>query len=344
MAGPRAASRSSRVGIDEVARAVGVSRQTVSNVLNGRGRFADATRDRVLDEVARLGYRPHRGARSLRSHRSTQLALPMTAALLRPGNVIMAQFLQACVAAAAERDHHVLVSAGADGGVDGIRRLVADASVDAFLLADAGHGDPRVAALLAAGFPFACFGRTRPGEPQCWVDIDNVGAVRGAVAHLVRRGHRELAFVGHAGPDFWNTEREQGFLEGLRDAGLPDGSRRIRRVREVTAAAAAVDRLLAGRRPPTAVVTGSDTLAAVVYGAVSRRGLVVGRDVAVTGFDGGALGAVLVPSLTTVTIPMTAIARAVVDRALAEVGGPTGRPGLMISGELVVGGSTGGRW
>ncbi len=335
--------RPARVGIDEVARAVGVSRQTVSNVLNGRGRFADGTRDRVLDEVARLGYRPHRGARSLRSRRSTQLALPMTAALLRPGNVIMAQFLQACVSAAAERDHHVLVSAGADGGVDGIRRLVADASVDAFLLADAGYGDPRVAALVAAEFPFACFGRTRPGEPQCWVDIDNVGAVRDAVAHLVGHGHRDLAFVGYADADFWNTEREQGFLDGLRDAGRPDGSRRIRRVREATAAAA-VDRLLAGRRPPTAVVTGSDTLAAVVYAAVARRGLVVGRDVAVTGFDGGALGAVLVPSLTTVTIPLTAIARAVVDRALAEVGGPTGQPGLMISGELVVGGSTSGRW
>ena len=331
-------SRPDRVGIDQVAFAAGVSRQTVSNVINDQGRFAPTTRDRVLSEVARLGYRPHRAARSLRSRRSMQLALPLSPALLRSGNIVMAQFLQACIAAAAARDHHVLVSADVDGRTDGIRQLIATASVDAFLLADVNYGDPRVAILLDAGVPFACFGRTRPDQPQCWVDVDNVGAVREVVAHLVALGHRELAYVGYSGPDFWNLEREQGFVGGVRAAGLPVDPRRIRRVREATVHAA-VDALLSRRVPPKAIVTGSDALASAVYSVAAGRGLQVGRDLAVTGVDGSALARVLVPSLTTVAIPLDQIARMVVDRALNPTTDPAA-PGIMVRGELIVGGST----
>lgn len=334
----QAGSRPGRVGIDEVAVAAGVSRQTVSNVINARGRYAAATGERVLVEVARLGYRPHRGARSLRSRRSRQLAMPLSPALLRSGNVIMAQFLQACITAAAERDHQVLVSADVHGSADTIQQLVAAASVDAFLLADVNYGDPRVTTLLAAGVPFACFGRTLPEQPQCWVDVDNVGAVREVVAHLVSLGHRDLAYVGYSGADFWNGEREQGFVEGTREAGLTTDRRLIRRVRDATVRPV-VDGLLARRHPPTAVITGSDALASAVYQVAGARGLEIGRDLAVTGVDGSALAQVLVPTLTTVSIPLGEIARLVVERALG-IGGDPAAPGVMVRGELVIGGST----
>lgn len=335
MASPPSVSRSARVGINDVAAAAGVSRQTVSNVINGHGRFSDRTRERVAGAVTRLGYHPHTGARSLRSRRSKQLALPLSPGILRPGNVIMAEFLQACIAAADERDHRVLVSVGAGS----IPPLIASASVDAFLLADVGPHDPRLDILVAAAVPFACFGRTMPDQPQSWVDLDNVAAVSGVVAHLAALGHRRLAYVGYSGPQFWNAEREQGFVLGLRNAGLPGRSEPIRRASRTTARAV-VERLL-HRNPPTAVVTGSDALAAVVCAVAADRGLHVGRDLAVTGVDGGALGGALVAALTTVAIPMGAIAQAVVDRALAELDGPTGWPGVVVEGTLVVGGSSG---
>lgn len=334
MTSPRGGQRPPRVGIDDVAAAAGVSRQTVSNVINGQGRFSDRTRERVAGEVTRLGYHPHGGARSLRSRRSKQLALPLSPGILRPGNVIMAQFLQACIAAADERDHHVLVSVGAVS----IPPLIAAASVDAFLLADVGPGDPRLDLLVAAAVPFGCFGRTMPDQPQSWVDLDNVAAVSGVVAHLAALGHRRLAYIGYSGPEYWNAEREQGFVLGVRNAGLPSRSQPIRRA-DHTTARAVVERLL-HRNPPTAVVTGSDALAAVVYAVAADRGLRVGRDLAVTGVDGGALGGALVPALTTVAIPMAVIAQGVVDRALAELDGPTGRPGVVVQGTLVVGGSS----
>lgn len=334
MAGPSGGPGTPRIRIDDVAAAAGVSRQTVSNVINGRGRFSDRTRERVAGEVTRLGYHPHGGARSLRSRRSGQLALPLSPATLRPGNAIMAQFLQACIAAAGEREHRVVVSVGAGS----IAPLIAAASVDAFLLADIVPADPRLEILVAATVPFACFGRTAPGQPQSWVDLDNVAAVAGVVGHLAALGHRRLAYLGYSGPEHWNSERERGFLLGVRAAGLPVRSQRIHRA-EHTTVRTVVERLL-HRSSATAVVTGSDAIAAVVYAVAAERGLQVGRDLAVTGVDGGALGAALVPALTTVAIPMDVIATTVVERALTELDGPTGRPGVMVQGNLVVGGSS----
>lgn len=334
------ARRGSRIGIDTVALAAGVSRQTVSNVLSDRGRFTPDTRQRVLEEVRRLGYRPHRGAQSLRSRQSRQLAFPLSPALLRSGNVIMAQFLQAVVAAATERDHSVLVSAAGTDTAAHLRELVAGASVDAFVVADTEHDDPRIAYLCAAGVPFGCFGRTAPGLPQCWVDIDNGAGMRSLVAHLAERKHQRLAYLGYAGPGYWDDERAAGFRAGMADADLIPDERLVRRTTDADAHRVA-DRLLAGRRPPTAILTGSDALASVVYDVARARGLVVGADLAVTGFDGGAVGRSLVPSLTTIAMPLTAIARAVVDRALAEfTGASRGAPGELVAGELIVGEST----
>ena len=78
----------------DVARAAGVGKSTVSNVLNGSGRVGEAARARVLETVDQLGYRPHHGARSLRSRRTMQLAYFMPLIQLEPTNLIMMQFMQ----------------------------------------------------------------------------------------------------------------------------------------------------------------------------------------------------------------------------------------------------------
>ncbi len=332
--------RGRRAGIKDVAAAAGVSTQTVSNVVNRRGRFAGATRDRVLAEVARLGYRPHGAAQNLRYQRTMLLGLPLTADILLPGNVVMAEFLQASVAAAADIGYQVVVSGGADSAA-GIDAMIAEARVDAFLLADLDDGDLRLATVLAAQAPFACFGRTPPGQPQSWVDIDNAGAVRAVVAHLVDRGHREFAYVGYSDQRFWDVARERGFELGLRAAGVAVGPRHLHRVTQATAGEVVRDFLREPRRP-TAVVTGSDALAVAVYAAAAAEGLQVGNDLAVTGFDGSALGRALVPSLTSAVIPVEEVARSVVRRAVDEIDGQTGLPGQLLTARLVVGDSSAG--
>ena len=89
--------------IDDVARAAGVSRQTVSNVVHGGGRLGAATRDRVLAAIEQLDYQPHAGAASLRSGRTYRIGYPIPDTELRPDNAIMLEFLHFLVAAAGPR-------------------------------------------------------------------------------------------------------------------------------------------------------------------------------------------------------------------------------------------------
>src|SRR5579864_6833412 len=177
-----------QVTIQDVARAAGVGRQTVSNVLNGSGRVGEAARARVLEAVAALGYHPHHGARSLRSRRTGQVAYVLPTALLLPSNYIMQRFLQALAAASGRQSYNMLVVVPEGDPRAEMRRLIASRSVDAFLLSDLQPDDPRVVLLAEAGIPFAGFGRIGPGLPQHWVDIDNRAAVLKAVEHVLARG------------------------------------------------------------------------------------------------------------------------------------------------------------
>jgi DNA-binding LacI/PurR family transcriptional regulator len=332
-----------RVTIEDVARAAGVGRQTVSNVLNGVGRVGEGTRARVLEAMTALGYHPHHGARSLRSRRTRQVAYVLPQVQLFPGNYIMQQFLQSLAAATARRNYGMLVVVPESDPRDDMRRLIASHSVDAFLLSELQPDDPRVALLAEAGMPFAGFGRTGPGLPQHWIDIDNRGAVIAAVEHVVASGFAHPYYLGVRSENSWDAERAAGYLAGLAGCGLRADQDGMLFVDEASARKR-VRSLLTARRGgrPDAIVTGSDRLAAVVYGVAAELRLRIGHDLAVTGFDGSEAAGLMHPRLTSVAIPVDEIARRVVARALAQVDhGPDLQPGEIVPAGLRVGESTG---
>jgi len=337
------------VTIQDVARAAGVGRQTVSNVLNGSGRVGEATRARVLEAVTALGYHPHQGARSLRSRRTWQLAYLVPRVQIFPGNYIMQQFLQALAAASGRRGYS-MVTAVPDGDPrDEMRRLIASRTVDAFLLSELAPDDPRVLLLAEARMPFACFGRTGPELPQHWVDIDNRAGIVAAVDHVLARGFARVAFVGYQSANHWDHARVAGFKAGLDRHGTPAEGADVVFVDEASARRK-IRSLLTGARPgvragarPDAIVTGSDRLAAIVYEVAAELRLRIGHDLGVTGFDGSIAAGLLHPSLTSVTIPVDEIARRVVARAVRQVDhGPDLSPGEVVEAPLRIGGSTSG--
>lgn len=321
----------SRVTIHDVARAANVSSQTVSNVLNGRGRVAESTRQRVQDVIHRMGYRPHAGAASLRTRRSGRIAHPIQPGELDPSNTIMLEFIRALTAAAGRRNHNLVL---ADGDGD-IESLVHSGAVDAVVLADVVAGDPRVSALLRLGVPFACFGRIEPELSRNWIDVDGRTSVRDLTARLLRAGHERIAFLGYATQSRWDSDREAGFRDAVAAAGL------VARVHkpplDPAAVRDAIGALLDATPRPTAIVTGSDVLAGGVYVAASRRKIRIGDELAVTGFDGGLVAGLLSPSLTTLAIPLQYVGNWLVDRALAEIDGATDLPSELITAELIAG-------
>ncbi len=322
-----------------------MGRQTVSNVLNGSGRVGEAARARVLEAAAALGYQPHHGARSLRSRRTRQVAYVLPRVQLFPGNYIMQQFLRALAAASGRQGYSMMVVVPDGDPRDEMRRLIASRSVDAFLLSDMQLDDPRVILLAEAGMPFACFGRTGPALPQSWVDIDNQAAVAAAVGHVLASGYRRVAFVGYRSSSYWDLERAAGFRAALARHGVPADQAETLLVDEASARRR-IRSLLAGARlgtRPDAIVTGSDRLAAVIYGVAGELRLRIGRDLGVTGFDGCIAAGLLDPTLTSVAIPVDDIAGRVVARALRQVNdGPDRSPGELVEASLRVGESTGG--
>ena len=333
-----------QVTIQDVARAAGVSRQTVSNVLNSGGRVGDAARGRVLDAIAALGYHPHHGARSLRSRRTYQIAYVMPRIQLLPDNYIMQQFLQSLAAASARRGYSTVIAVPDDDPRDEIRRLIASRSVDAFLLSELEQDDPRVVLLAEAGVPFACFGRTGPSLPQQWVDIDNREATAAAVEHVLSRGFNRVSFVGYGTSHHWDSARAAGFKAGLTRGGIPADQADMLFVDDASARRK-IRSLLGPSRPearPDAIVTGSDRLASVVYGVAADLRLRIGVDLAVTGFDGTLAAGLMHPQLTSVAIPIDDIARRVVGRALRQIDhGPDQGPGEIVATTLRLGASTG---
>ena len=302
----------------DVARAAGVGKSTVLNVLNGSGRVGEAARARVLEMVEQLGYRPHHGARSMRSRRTMQLAYFMPMGQLESTNLIMMQFMQSLLRAGAQQHYRVLVVAQDADPSDDIRSLAAGRIVDGFVLSELQPDDRRAELLSELGIPFACFGRTGPGLPQPWADIDNAEAEAQAVRHVIERGYTRPAYIGYATETYWDADREAGFRAGLARCGVPGDGAGLIRVSEDTSAWAEIRSFLASARPD-AVLTGSDKLAAIVYGIAAELNLRIGRDLAVVGFDGSVGAALLHPPLTSVVIPVEDIARRVVGRVVRQI-------------------------
>ena len=152
------------------------------------------------------------------------------------------------------------------------------------------------------------------------------------------RATRTSSTSASKGPYYWDRDRETGYLTATRASALSPRVARSgpSRPDQVIAATALVE----AAHAPSAVVTGSDALAAALYQAAAHRGIVIGADLDVTGFDGSMIGRSLSPTLTPLAIPVVPIAARIVDRLLREIdGGPTGDSGEIVHLELETGAS-----
>lgn len=325
-----------QVRIVDVAREAGVSAQTVSNVINERDGFTEATRQRVLAAVERTGYRPNRAARILRTRRSSQLGIHLPASHLSVQNPFSVCFLSEVVDAADQVGHQVVVFTSP---IEAATSGLVSAGVDGVILYSVDPHDPRPQALAAAGVPFAVFGRTEAHLPQSWVDVDNAAAMVDVVEHLLTRGCRRFAYVGYDEPEYWNVERLAGVRRSLASHGLEIPDRWLLGVTLETVKAQVEERLM-GDEHPDAVICGSDSLAVVVHRAAQRAGLEVGKDLAVTGFDAIPNAFDVEPSLTSVQLPLERAAREVIRLVLRQIEGDLPpEQGMILPTRLALGGS-----
>lgn len=313
-----------RVTINDLARALGLAKGTVSRALNGYPDIAETTRNRVTRAAEKMGYRPLAQAQAIRTGRARSLGLVLNtgnADLHRP---FLTDFLDGISRAASEETWTLTVATatGLDDEVASMTRLIDDRKADGFILPRAMWSDPRVALCRARGVPFILYGRTGDPTDCAWFDISGERSVEQAVARLAGFGHRRIGFLNGSRDYTYAHLRYDGFLKGMAAAGLPvDPALMAEGVLDIDAGEAAGAQVLAADPAPTAVVCALDLAALGLYRAAQNAGRIVGQDLAVIAYDGIPEAATAQPPLTTYSVDNRAAGQRLARLLIARIRG-----------------------
>jgi DNA-binding LacI/PurR family transcriptional regulator len=326
--------------LEQVAALAGVSRATVSRVVNGSPKVSPVVRAQVERAVAKLGYVPNRAARSLVTRRTDSVALvvsePQARFLSEP---FFAGMVRGVSAALAETGVQLLLLIAQDLPDRGrLERYVVGGHVDGVLLASLHGDDPLPGILERAGVPAVLVGRPAGPAPASYVDADNRGGAAKAVAYLAGRGRRRVATITGPLDMGVGLDRLDGYRDGLAAAGLGEAGDLVETgdFTEEGGAAAMARLLRRPGRPVDAVFAASDLMAAGALRALRAAGRRVPDDVAVVGFEDSAVARYTQPPLTTVRQPIEEMGRQATRLLLAKVAGEAGRMHLILDVELVV--------
>ncbi|HML24312.1 MAG TPA: LacI family DNA-binding transcriptional regulator [Aggregatilinea sp.] len=313
---------SKKVTLKDVARRAGVSYQTVSKVLSGQKRVTPEVRDRIYAAVEELDYRPNVAARNLRTQSSYLLGYSWQPDRHYYFNPVLEEFQQSVVEAAEELGYHILLFPQRQGQdlVEIYQELVLTGRVDGFILSGLEYYDPRVPALNRLNVPLVAFGRTDSDHAFPYVDVDGQAGIYLAARHLMDLGHERIAILCWPETSRVGTERLSGYLQAMEEAGLPiDPAWIVRGETEYDFGYGATPQLLdlPLDRRPTAIVTMHDLIALGTISAVQERGLRVGHDIAVTGFDNVPVVRYFRPGLTTLQQPVWDVGQRVVQMLIS---------------------------
>ena len=307
--------------VSDVAEAAGVSRQTVSNVLNTPGIVRPETRDRVRDVIERLGYRPHASARRLRTRMSSTIGVRLDPGTDGMAGSLLDRFLHALVERADAAGLRVLLYTAADEAAEiaTYERLLDGADVDAFVLTSTHHGDRRIPWLIGHDVRFVTFGRPwgehdMTDRSHRWVDVDGRAGAEAATRSLLARGLRRIAFLGWPAGSGTGDDRRAGWRSAMREAGAvePDLAALDLAVAEDLQDLAVGGRAVVAMTPvPDAVVCASDSL------ALGAR-LALGPDVPVVGYDDTPVSRAL--GFASVAQPLDEVAAAVLELLRTDEG------------------------
>ena len=295
-----------KVTLKEVAKKSGLSVTTVSRALNGFDDVAAETKAFIRATADELGYAPNLNARRLKTAQADAIGFVLPNEDLRFSDPFFSELLSGIIDQIAQYGLELNVTTPTDSqsAEEIYLKYIRSRRVDGFILVRIEQDDPRIRLLQEHEFPFVAFGRTADDPTYAYVDEDGTYGIRQAVDHLVELGHTRIACIGEPKTLTKSNQRVQGFIAGLAAHGLtadPDliveGNFRQRSGR------ASARQLLDLPNPPTAIVAVNDLLAIGAISAVQERGLVVGKDISVTGFDDIQLAEFVTPSLTTLHQP-----------------------------------------
>lgn len=325
----------------DIARHSGVSKSTVSLVLQGSALVKAETRERVTRSMAELGYVYNRAAANLRSARSNIVGMVINDL----GNPFFAE-----LAVGIERVFHgagyvpfiANTMENADRQND-VLRSMAEHDIAGLIICSARGTKPAdIEAFAALGVPIVLAMRRLAGAPYASVTPANQEGARLATQHLIGLGHRRIAFFGGYSDMIAQNDRCGGYRQAMEEAGLPiDPALIIEGPPNRDCGREAVQRVLDLTEPATAALCFNDVVAFGVLSGLEARGLSAGRDFGLVGFDDVAEARHTNPPLTTVHVDACALGERAAHQVLRMSGGAAEREEFVSEAELVVRASCG---
>lgn len=304
----------------DVAENVGVSIQTISAVINNKPDITPQTRQRVMDAIHQLGYRPDRVARSLRTGQSHTLAL-IVSDIANPSFATIASTAEDC---AQSYGYYLTVHNTHDDPIREVRYVqsAAERGLDGVILVSAEDRMDSSIVLENAQIPFVVIDRIPEGYNGLSVTIDNIKAGELAAEHLINLGHTRIAHI--SGPMRLRLARERlkGFENALEksDLSLPtewlcEGNWYCQEGYE------AMQKMLKTSPLPTAIFAANDRMAIGAIQAIHEARLRVPEDISVIGLDDIEVSAFHIPALTTIRQPFATLATQAIQILLNVIQG-----------------------
>lgn len=338
----------SHVTVKEVAAAAGVSYQTVSKVINHQIQVTKETEKRIWDAVNLLGYKPSYNARSLRAQRSFTIGYSWPPPPLNQFNPILDNFLHSMFLAAEAHGYYLLTFPYHENSQNNLatyNSLIDTGRVDGFVLSSIEYNDPQILLLLERKFPFVAFGRSNPELIFSWVDVDGGEGIRQETKHILDQGHRNIGVLAWPEDSRVGNNRISGFFSVMESVGIPINPAWIK-YGEGTFDVGFRSTLELLDLPedirPNALIAMNDLMAVGAMQAAKSRGLVIGKDFAVGGFDDFPLVQYLDPPLTTLRQPIAEIGQRIIDMLLTLINSEDQDEAqtMLLNPELVIRGST----
>jgi DNA-binding LacI/PurR family transcriptional regulator len=341
----------SRVTSQQVAKHAGVSRTTVSFVLNNvsRAGIPEETRQRVLESARFLGYVPNAAAKSLASGASQTIGLVVASTEHLPVDAFIPQVLYSLCRDSHALGYRVLLETVEDVSKPGAYDdLVRGQRIDGLIVINTRSDDAQLPELIRRNFPVVLIGASEwaaLGERTGVIWNDARQASRQATEHLLALGHSRIAHITFSPEDYHATQdRKLGYLEALQAANVSDCGLLEHGNYSAESGFVAMQKLLKRRQRPTALFAGNDTVAIGAMAAIQESGLRIPQDIAVVGYDDIPTARYLSPSLTTVQVSATEHGRLAV-RTLGKLmqGQKTDRMQQLQNTPLIVRDSCGAR-
>lgn len=333
------------VTIKDIAKRVGLSITTVSRALNDFDDVSAETKELIRRTADEMGYVPNSLAQRFQKRKTDTIGLILPTFGPRFSDPYFSELLAGIGNKAANQGYDLLVSTRAPGDEEllAYRQMVQGHRVDGLVVVRTRQHDERIEYLRSVEFPFVAFGRVEGELDFPFVDEDGAYGMRLVADHLVNLGHQRIACIASPPELTFSQYRLDGLRSRLQELNAPLGSTLVR-IGDLTQRSGheQATELLKLPEPPTAIAAFNDLMAFGAISAVQDRGLVVGSDVSITGFDNIPMSAHSHPPLTTIDQPIYQIGSMVCEMLIQCVRGETlEQRQVLLQPELNIRGSSG---